>query len=178
VTFWQLLVAESLFSQRSAHTLEKAAAQVVMSEQKDATEKGTELTSENLRQDEQMHEGHRERPATCLKRQAQQIELPNLEGEHPSKKHSGAAQPLASEISSCAPARAAWVWRSVGDAIPHELRCPISWLVMEDPVRTVDGQLYDRPSIEEWFKKGKTTSPMTNVILQRDGQIDLTHAMS
>jgi len=36
---------------------------------------------------------------------------------------------------------------------------------MEDPVKTEDGQTYDRPSIEKWLD-GKLVSPLTNLPLK------------
>jgi hypothetical protein len=130
-----------------------------------ATTVEPELAGENLQQDEQMqlHEGHREPPAAGLKREAERGEFQDQE-ERPGKISQLAAQSSASELGPSSPTQSTWVCRSVGEAVPHELRCPISWLIMEDPVRTVDGQVYDHPSIEEWFMQGKTTSPMTNLI--------------
>lgn len=47
-------------------------------------------------------------------------------------------------------------------SIPDEYICPISREVMVDPVLASDGFSYERSEIENWFKRGKTTSPMTN----------------
>ena len=49
--------------------------------------------------------------------------------------------------------------------IPTSFKCPITHEVMEDPVRTVDGRVYERPAIEEWFRRGHETSPLTNARL-------------
>ena len=43
--------------------------------------------------------------------------------------------------------------------------CPISKEIMHDPVITADGHSYDRASIEQWFRLGKRTSPLTGVEL-------------
>lgn len=53
---------------------------------------------------------------------------------------------------------------------PPEFICPISQCVMVDPVRTVDGQCYDRASILVWFNnfsdgQRMPTSPLTNLQL-------------
>ena len=48
---------------------------------------------------------------------------------------------------------------------PPEFYCPLSRCLMLDPVVTADGQTYDRPSIEQWFRLGHTTSPVTNLEL-------------
>lgn len=48
--------------------------------------------------------------------------------------------------------------------LPHELLCPISGEIMEDPVKTSDGFTYDRKNIERWFHRN-STSPLTNVVL-------------
>jgi len=48
---------------------------------------------------------------------------------------------------------------------PAEFVDPISLEVMEDPVKTVDGQVYDRTQIETWLKV-KLISPLTNLPLQ------------
>lgn len=50
------------------------------------------------------------------------------------------------------------------DTIPHHFFCPISQDIMQDPVKTVDGHVYDRPSIERWFQTAHT-SPLTGLTL-------------
>jgi len=45
--------------------------------------------------------------------------------------------------------------------IPEEFYCPITHLVMKDPVVAHDGFSYERSAIEEWLAN-KDTSPMTN----------------
>ena len=43
--------------------------------------------------------------------------------------------------------------------------CPITTELMVDPVVCSDGHTYERYAIEEWFKRGKDTSPKTNLRL-------------
>ena len=43
---------------------------------------------------------------------------------------------------------------------PACFHCPIMHELMEDPVMTVDGQVYERSAIEEWLAKNDT-SPLT-----------------
>ena len=43
--------------------------------------------------------------------------------------------------------------------------CPISLEIMRDPVKTVDGSTFERASIEDWFRRGKQTNPLTNETL-------------
>ena len=49
--------------------------------------------------------------------------------------------------------------------IPKSFKCPISHDVMKDPVRTVDGHVFEREAITEWFRHGHQNSPMTNMQL-------------
>ena len=48
---------------------------------------------------------------------------------------------------------------------PAEFLCPISQMIMEDPVFTADGQTYERKFIAEWLRPGRMTSPNTNQVL-------------
>jgi ubiquitin-protein ligase len=48
--------------------------------------------------------------------------------------------------------------------IPHEIVCPISHTVFEDPVSTSDGFTYERLSIERWFQI-RHSSPCTGLML-------------
>ncbi|KAF2730390.1 U-box-domain-containing protein [Polyplosphaeria fusca] len=48
--------------------------------------------------------------------------------------------------------------------VPPEYRCPISTELMEDPVTTIDGFVYERKNIERWFQTHET-SPCTNLVL-------------
>jgi hypothetical protein len=43
--------------------------------------------------------------------------------------------------------------------------CPITHEILKDPVITCDGITYERTAIEEWFQKGKISSPMTGMPL-------------
>eukprot|EP00933_Yihiella_yeosuensis_P030758 TRINITY_DN2433_c1_g1_i2.p1 TRINITY_DN2433_c1_g1~~TRINITY_DN2433_c1_g1_i2.p1 ORF type:complete len:455 (+),score=62.54 TRINITY_DN2433_c1_g1_i2:64-1365(+) len=67
--------------------------------------------------------------------------------------------------------------------VPSSFICPISHEIMNDPVLTVDGQGYDRASIEAWFRscRGQVfTSPLTGVHLPSRELIDnfpLRHAI-
>ena len=47
--------------------------------------------------------------------------------------------------------------------------CPISMELMECPVMAADGNTYDRSSIEDWFSRGKQTSPLTGAPLAHLG---------
>jgi U-box domain len=46
--------------------------------------------------------------------------------------------------------------------IPPHYICPITHEIMRDPVFTADGHTYERQAIEEWFRRGHSTSPLTN----------------
>ncbi|GMH38527.1 hypothetical protein BSKO_06411 [Bryopsis sp. KO-2023] len=49
---------------------------------------------------------------------------------------------------------------------PEMFLCPISREVMRDPVVLVEtGQIYDRSNINEWFKKGNNTCPLSGTKL-------------
>lgn len=48
--------------------------------------------------------------------------------------------------------------------VPHQFRCPITQDLFEDPVKTCDGQIYERKAIETWFESNYT-SPLTNLPL-------------
>jgi len=57
--------------------------------------------------------------------------------------------------------------------IPENFLCPISQEVMEEPVATVDGFIYDRRMIEQWLRTARQrrnpiTSPMTGRDLSSD----------
>jgi hypothetical protein len=43
--------------------------------------------------------------------------------------------------------------------------CPITHEIFKDPVMTCDGITYERKAIEQWFQKGKVSSPMTGIPL-------------
>ena len=46
--------------------------------------------------------------------------------------------------------------------VPDGLVCPLSLEIYEDPVVAADGFSYERREIENWFARGKRTSPKTN----------------
>ncbi|KAG8390689.1 hypothetical protein BUALT_Bualt01G0109700 [Buddleja alternifolia] len=48
---------------------------------------------------------------------------------------------------------------------PQELRCPISGLLMKDPVVLASGQTYDEPYIQKWLSEGHQTCPQTHQLL-------------
>ena len=50
------------------------------------------------------------------------------------------------------------------DAAPDHLKCPISQMLLRDPVTTADGQTYERKHITKWLKR-HTTSPLTGAEL-------------
>ena len=45
--------------------------------------------------------------------------------------------------------------------VPIQYLCFISKEIMIDPVKTIDNQIYDRSSIESWFKNNNSSSPVT-----------------
>jgi hypothetical protein len=56
---------------------------------------------------------------------------------------------------------------------PPSFLCPFSIELMADPVSTMDGHCYDRPSIEKWFKLGHRTSPKTGNTLPSTGLLPI-----
>ena len=48
--------------------------------------------------------------------------------------------------------------------VPQEFCCPISQMIMKDPVKTIDNQTYDREQIQRWFTINNT-SPLTGLHL-------------
>ena len=62
------------------------------------------------------------------------------------------------------------------ESIPYECFCPITQLIIKDPVIAQDGHTYERAAIERWFNMGKRTSPKTGAILPNITLID-NHAM-
>lgn len=56
----------------------------------------------------------------------------------------------------------------------HEdaIRCPITKMVMRDPVMAMDGYTYDRTSIEPWLMNNKSF-PMTNQVAKDPSDFDL-----
>lgn len=49
-----------------------------------------------------------------------------------------------------------------GFIVNRNLFCPISQELMYNPVVASDGHTYERRHIEQWFKRGNKTSPLTN----------------
>ena len=48
--------------------------------------------------------------------------------------------------------------------VPPEFCCPISQMIMKDPVKTIDNHIYDREQIQRWFNINNT-SPLTGLHL-------------
>lgn len=61
--------------------------------------------------------------------------------------------------------RAPFALESVLPPVPQSFKCPITQEVMRDPVMTQDGQVYENESIQEWFRRGHRTSPVTGAEL-------------
>jgi len=49
---------------------------------------------------------------------------------------------------------------------PDEYLCPITGEIMIDPVSDNEGISYEREAIEEWLRRGNTTSPSTKQLLK------------
>ena len=49
---------------------------------------------------------------------------------------------------------------------PEDLCCPITLVLFEDPVTLSDGHVYSRAAIEDWLRRGNTTSPVTGDVLE------------
>lgn len=54
---------------------------------------------------------------------------------------------------------------SVLPPVPQSFKCPITHEVMRDPVMTQDGHVYESDAIQEWFRRGHRTSPVTGAVL-------------
>uniref|UniRef100_A0A1B0CSK5 U-box domain-containing protein n=1 Tax=Lutzomyia longipalpis TaxID=7200 RepID=A0A1B0CSK5_LUTLO len=65
-----------------------------------------------------------------------------------------------------------------GSDMPLEFICPITHELMRNPVMLEDGFSYEEAAIDEWFKMGKGTSPMTNLELTSMETIPNTHLKS
>lgn len=49
--------------------------------------------------------------------------------------------------------------------VPVDLRCPITYQLLRDPVILADsGQTYERAAIEEWLSRGNMRDPITGVL--------------
>ena len=58
-------------------------------------------------------------------------------------------------------------------SIPLDFCCPISGEMMRDPVILSDGTIYDRESIQQWFRRliagdRPLTSPLTRAVISRE----------
>jgi SOS-response transcriptional repressor LexA len=60
------------------------------------------------------------------------------------------------------PTRLAKLLESSDLEVPPEFCCPISQMIMKDPVKTIDNQTYDREQIQRWFTMSDT-SPLTGI---------------
>lgn len=60
------------------------------------------------------------------------------------------------------PTRLATLLESSDLEVPPEFCCPISQMIMKDPVKTIDNQTYDREQIQRWFTI-RDTSPLTGL---------------
>ena len=49
---------------------------------------------------------------------------------------------------------------------PEAFVCPLTHKLFLDPVFTCDGITYDRKAIEEWFRQGNKSSPVTGDLLE------------
>jgi len=63
---------------------------------------------------------------------------------------------------------AASVQTSMFDEIVATFRCPMSGLVMVDPVTCGDGYSFDRLCVERWFAMGQTLNPVTSTPMSED----------
>lgn len=54
---------------------------------------------------------------------------------------------------------------SVLPPVPQSFKCPITHEVMRDPMMTQDGHVYESDAIQEWFRRGHRTSPVTGAEL-------------
>ncbi|CAH8343717.1 unnamed protein product [Eruca vesicaria subsp. sativa] len=50
-------------------------------------------------------------------------------------------------------------------SVPDEFRCPLSNVLMRDPVIIASGQTYDKLYIQRWLSSGNRTCPKTQVVL-------------
>eukprot|EP00747_Dinoflagellata_sp_TGD_P107709 gnl/TRDRNA2_/TRDRNA2_170196_c0_seq1.p3 gnl/TRDRNA2_/TRDRNA2_170196_c0~~gnl/TRDRNA2_/TRDRNA2_170196_c0_seq1.p3 ORF type:complete len:103 (-),score=13.88 gnl/TRDRNA2_/TRDRNA2_170196_c0_seq1:18-326(-) len=45
--------------------------------------------------------------------------------------------------------------------VPRSFLCPITGCLMEEPVATVDGHIFEHAAIKAWFDTGRCSSPVT-----------------
>ncbi len=87
-------------------------------------------------------------------------------GQHPPiLAHAAPALPAPPAIGAPAAGPLADIDVLDADSVSDELKCKIGWGVMEDPVFAQDGHCYERESIQDWFDRGNTRSPVTNLDL-------------
>ena len=43
--------------------------------------------------------------------------------------------------------------------------CPITYQIMENPIKAADGRTYEKSAIEDWYASGKIKSPVTGIKL-------------
>ena len=53
-------------------------------------------------------------------------------------------------------------YRESLDGAANEFLCPITQELPVEPVTAMDGKVYERSAIEDWFRQGNGNSPMTN----------------
>ena len=53
-------------------------------------------------------------------------------------------------------------YRDTLDGAANEFLCPITQELPVEPVTAMDGKVYERKAIEDWFRHGNGNSPMTN----------------
>ena len=53
-------------------------------------------------------------------------------------------------------------YRESLDGAANEFLCPITQELPVEPVTAMDGKVYERKAIEDWFRQGNGNSPMTN----------------
>tara|TARA_B100002052_G_scaffold297468_1_gene328268 strand:- start:1053 stop:2153 length:1101 start_codon:yes stop_codon:yes gene_type:complete len=56
--------------------------------------------------------------------------------------------------------------KNIDNEPKDEFMCPLTLEIMNDPVVASDGYTYERSVIEDWFRKGNNTSPITNETLE------------
>ncbi|CAM0947469.1 unnamed protein product [Alopecurus aequalis] len=61
--------------------------------------------------------------------------------------------------------------RSAAASVPEQFLCPISSVIMRDPVVVASGLTYDRRFIQEWLSAGNRTCPQTQQVLSNTNVI-------
>ena len=70
-------------------------------------------------------------------------------------------EPLGSAVDDAASFMAS-KYRESLDGAANEFLCPITQELPVEPVTAMDGKVYERKAIEDWFRQGNGNSPMTN----------------